>query len=146
MDDILSEFLQTTRDAREYKRAVAVQMVYLGYSYEAISHLLQVSEPFISKWKKVYADKGIVGLRLGYRGSDSLLTETERTEVLTWIASQEQCDLVRLQVYLQETYAVQYQSNQRYYDLLHAAGLSWKKVQAANPKKTSRQWQPNTPK
>lgn len=146
MDELLGEFLRSTRDAREYKRALAVQMAGQGYPYEAISQLLQVSEPFVSKWKRVYAEQGVVGLRLGYQGSAGSLTETERAEVLAWIDKQEQCDLARLQAYLAETYAVVYQSNQSYYDLLHAAGLSWKKVQASNPKKTKARWQPNTPK
>ena len=144
MDDALSAFLRTTRDAREYKRALAVQMASQHYAYTLICQLLQVSEPFISKWKKIYGDAGIVGLRVGYRGSEGYLTETERAEVVAWIAAQATCDLARLQAHLTETYAVQYESNQSYYDLLHAAGLSWKKVQASNPKKTSTTWQPNT--
>ncbi len=146
MDEALSAFLRDTHDAREYKRGLAVQMANQGYPYATISHLLHVSEPFVSKWKRVYAEKGLDGWRLGYRGSTGSLTETERAEVLVWIASQDQCDLARLQAYLAETYAVVYQSKQSYYDLLHAAGLNWKKVQASNPKKTSGTWQPNTPK
>ena len=146
MDDALNEFLRTTRDAREYKRALAVQMASQNYTYRVISDLLQVSEPFISKWKAIYAEAGIGGLRLGHRGSESYLTATERSEVLAWIAAQATCDLARLQAHLAETYAVAYESNQSYYDLLHAGGLSWKKVQASNPKKTSTMWQPNTPK
>lgn len=146
MEEGLSEFLRTTRDAREYKRALAVQMATQRYPYATISQLLQVSEPFISKWKKVYAELGLVGLHVGYQGSESYLTAPERTEVLVWIAAQASCDLARLQAHLAETYAVQYQSHQSYYDLLHAAGLSWKKVQASNPKKTTRTWQPNTRK
>lgn len=146
MDELLGEFLRSTRDAREYKRGLAVQMAGQGYAYAAISQLLQVSEPFVSKWKRIYAEQGVGGLRLGYQGSDGFLTETERADVLAWIDHQEHCDLARLQAYLAETYAVRYQSNQSYYDLLHAAGLSWKQVQASNPKKTTTRWQPNTPK
>jgi putative transposase len=144
MDDALGEFLRSTQDAREYKRALAVQMAHQNYPYETISQLLQVSEPFVSKWKRIYAEQGVVGLQLGYHGSEGYLTETQRAEVLVWIDSQELCDLARLQAYLAETYAVRFQSNQSYYDLLHAAGLSWKKVQASNPKKTMRRWQPST--
>lgn len=146
MDEALSEFLRTTRDAREYKRGLAVQMVQQEFAYAAISQLLQVSEPFISKWKKLYAEQGIDGLRLAYEGSESYLSASDRAEVLAWIAAQDSCDLLRLQVHLRASYAVEYQSNQSYYDLLHAAGLSWKKVQAANPKKTMPLWQPNRPK
>ena len=137
MNEALGAFLKGTRDAREYKRALAVQMANQGYSYETISHLRQVSEPFVSKWKRVYAEEGLLGLRLGYRSSEGYLTETERAEVLAWIAAQNHCDLTRLQAYLAETYALIYQSHQSSYALLHAAGLSWKKVQASNPKKTS---------
>ena len=146
MDEALSDFLRTTRDAREYKRGLAVQMAQQEFAYAAISQLLQVSEPFISKWKKLYAEQGVDGLRLGYRGSESYLTEHQRAEVLAWIAHQDRCDLLRLQVYLRDTYAVEYLSNQSYYALLHEAGLSWKKVQASNPKKTTPLWQPNKPK
>jgi len=135
MDELLGAFLRSTRDAREYKRALAVQIAAQGYPYEAIGQLLQVSEPFVSTWKRVYAEQGVVGLRLGYQGSTGQLTETERAEVLAWIEQQEHCDLARLQAYLGETYAVTYQSTQSYYDLLHAAGLRWKKVQSSNPKK-----------
>ena len=146
MDELLSEFLRSTRDAREYKRALAVQMASQNYPYETISHLLQVSEPFVSKWKRLYAEQGVDGLRLGYQGSEGFLTESQRAEVLAWIDTQELCDLARLQAFLADTYAVVFQSNQSYYDLLHAAGLSWKKVQASNPKKTIRSWQPSRPK
>ena len=106
--------------------------------------MLQVSEPFIRTWKKVYAEAGLVGLRVGYRGSESYLTESERAEVVVWIAAQATADLLRLQAHLAETYAVTYQSNQSSYDLLHAAGMSWKKVQASNPKKTTPTCQPST--
>jgi putative transposase len=146
MDATLSEFLRATRDAREYKRALAVQMASQNYPYELISQLLQVSEPFVSKWKKRYGEAGLAGLRLGHRGSESYLSDAQRAEVLVWIAAQGHCDLLRLQTYLAETYAVDYQSDQSYYDLLHEAGLSWKKVQPSNPKKTTKTWQPNTPK
>lgn len=146
MDETLSEFLRTTRDAREYKRGLAVQMAEQGYPYAAISQLLEVSEPFISKCKKLYAQTGTAGLRLAHQGSESYLTDLERAAVLEWIAAQDVCDLARLQTHLAETYAVEYQSNQSYYDLLREAGLSWKKVQASNPKKTTKRWQPSTPK
>jgi putative transposase len=40
-----------------------------------------------------------------------------------------------LKRYLQQEYNVIYSSNQSYYDLLKAAGMSWKKSQKKNPAK-----------
>ena len=143
MATTLEEFLTSVRDVREYERGLAVQMAGLGYPCTTISSLLHGSKPFISKWKKVYAEVGVGGLGLGYAGAPSYLTSAERAQVLAWIAMQETCDPVRLQAYIEDTYHVTYQSHQSYYDLLEAASLSWKKVQASNPKKTTTQWQPN---
>lgn len=145
MDTDLQTFLKTTTDVREYQRGTAVQLALRGELYAAIRQVLPVSKAFISKWKKIYAERGTDGLRVAYRGSDSYLTVAQRTEVLTWIAAQDPCDVARLRAHLQEQYGVAYQSQQSYYALLHAANRSWKKVQASNPKKTMLRSQPNTP-
>ena len=42
-------------------------------------------------------------------------------------------DLDELVNYLDEHFGVIYQSKQSYYDLLSAAGISWKKSQKVNP-------------
>lgn len=144
MDMDVQTFLKTTTDVREYQRAMAVQLALRGEPYATIRAILPISKAFISKWKKIYAERGTEGLRMAYRGSDSYLTEAQRAEVLTWIAGQDTCDVARVRAHLQEQYGVQYQSNQSYYALLHAANLSWKKVQASNPKKTLPRWLPNT--
>ena len=39
-----------------------------------------------------------------------------------------------MEYHLAETYDVVYESKQSYYDLLEAAGLSWKKTSKVNPK------------
>lgn len=138
MDDAqesLQTFLTTTRDTREYKRALAVQMVYQGIDYDIIMTLLQVSRPFIRKWKRIFADQGVDGLRLGYRGSTSFLTAVQREQTLEWLRTQESWSVSALQTYLYETFQVVYQSLQSYYDLMHAAGLSWHKTEAHHPKK-----------
>jgi putative transposase len=137
MLDALNQFLDETRDTREYKRALAVKMAHEGIAYEVIAAMLQVSKPFISKWKRIYADAGTEGLRIGYHGGTSYLTSDQREQTLAWLRAQESWSVPALQAYLQETFQVVYQSLQSYYDLLHAAGLSWKKTQTTNPKKTT---------
>jgi putative transposase len=119
-------------------------MAHEGIAYDTIATMLQVSKPFISKWKRISAEDGVVGLRMGYHGAISYLTSDQREQTIAWLRDQESWSVPALQSYLQETFQVVYQSLQSYYDLLHAAGLSWKKTQATNPKKTPPSWQPDT--
>jgi putative transposase len=143
MDEELSQFLRETRDAREYKRALAVKLSATDLPYETISRLLDVSPSFISKWKRIYHEQGITGFQMGYLGSSSYLTEEERTQTIAWLHAQERWNVADLQTYLKTTFDVAYQSLQSYYDLLHAAGLSWQKTQAQSPKKTRKPSQPS---
>jgi transposase len=143
MDRALTEFLTHTRDVREYKRAVAVQMEAQGVAHRVIMQSLQVSAPFISKWKRIYATAGIDGLRLQHRGGIGKLTAAARQETIHWLQTQPHWDVPTLTTYLQEHFGVVYDSPQSYYTLLHAAGLSWQQTQAINPKKTMPSLQPN---
>lgn len=145
MCDALSRFLQETRDTREYTRALAVQMAQQAIDYAVITAALEVSRPFISKWKRIYTQHGVDGLRLGYRGSAGFLTPDQRTQTLAWLRAQSSWSVTALQTYLRDTFGVVYQSAQSYYALLHAAGLRWKKAQPRNPKKTLPSWQPAAP-
>jgi len=77
----LKQFIDSNPDARELKRALAVQMVQQNYRYEDIQAVLQVSLGFISKWKQRFADAGVSGLRLGYRGASPYLSAEQRAEV-----------------------------------------------------------------
>lgn len=49
MTDPLLQFLDETRDAREYKHALAVKMAHESIVYDTIVTMLQVSKAFISK-------------------------------------------------------------------------------------------------
>ena len=49
MLDELNDFIHSKRDAREFKRAVAVQMLIKGYKHREIGESLGVSSGFISK-------------------------------------------------------------------------------------------------
>jgi putative transposase len=79
---------------------------------------------------------------MGYRGSAGYLTTEQRDQTIAWLREQNAWSVPALQTYLRDTFQVEYQSLQSYYDLLHEAGLSWKKSQATNPKKTM-SWSPN---
>jgi putative transposase len=143
MDTALTDFITHTRDAREYKRAVAVQMEAQGIAHAVIRQTLHVSAPFISKWKRIYTTEGVAGLRLKHRGGVGKLSASARQDIIRWIQAQAAWDLAALMAYVQEEFGVVYHSPQSYYTLLHAAGLSWQQTQATNPKKTMPPSPPN---
>lgn len=138
----LDEFLATVRDAREYKRALVVQLCERGQTQADVARLLQVSEAFVSTCRKKYAADGVASFALAYQGGTSLLSPDERAEVLSWLADQDKPNVAKLHAYLKDSFGVVYESRQSYYALLKEAGLSHKKTQASNPKKTKRRSRP----
>lgn len=139
----LDDYLATVRDAREYKRALVVQLCERGHRAAEVARLLQVSEAFVSTCRKRDAEDGIASFALDYRGGTSRLSDDERAEVLRWLAEQEHPNVRSLYSYLKDSFGLVYASRQSYYALLKAAKLSHKKTQAANPKKTNRRSQPH---
>ena len=135
MSTELIAFIESNPDPRELKRAIAVQMVHQGYEYSAIQAVLQVSLGFISKWKQRFEQDGVTGLRLAYRGSASYLSAVQKAEVRAWLQRRQYWHLPELQAHIESTYGVVFRSKQSYYELMHEAGLSWKKSQAQNPKR-----------
>jgi putative transposase len=138
----VDEFLATVRDAREYKRALVVQLCERGHTQADVARLLQVSEAFVSTCRKKYAADGVASFALAYQGGASLLSSDERAEVLSWLADQDKPNVAKLHAYLKDSFGVVYESRQSYYALLKEAGLSHKKTQASNPKKTKRRSRP----
>ena len=65
----LNQFIQSNREPRELKRALAVNMVLKGYKHRQIQSILGVSSGFISKWTDKYRQSGVKGFKLGYIGS-----------------------------------------------------------------------------
>ena len=133
MMNALTEFIHTTRDSRELKRALAVRMVLTGDSRVKAAHLLAVSESFIDKWRRVYRHSGVTGLRVGYQGSVGYLTAAEKAEILAWVKAQPTWDVRMVQQHVWDRYRVRYKSPQSYYALLKAARMSWKKSQDRHP-------------
>ncbi len=94
--DALSQFIATTTDARELKRALAVQMRQQGYPYQQVESLLQVSESFISKSQQLYCQQGINAFKLGYWGTRGYLNEADKQAVFEWVQQHETCQLEEL--------------------------------------------------
>lgn len=134
MEDLVS-LIKSNPDPRVLKRALAVKMSLQGYFLANVTEILQVSAPFVSKWKGVYLTEGITGLNLGYEGPKPLLSVEQRNQVLAWLKERNNWSLNELECYLIEKFDVIYVSKQSYYDLLHEAGLTYKKAQRSNPKK-----------
>ena len=131
----LEELIASNPDPRELKRAIAVQMRLQGYRYQDIQDLLQVSSGFIRDWFVAFEQQGVDGLRLGYQGAKPYLDATKRQAVVDWLRQKNYWHLPELQQHLEETYSIVFQSKQSYYELVHEAGISWKKSQASNPRK-----------
>ena len=77
----LEQFIQTTSEARELKRSIAINMHQDNIDRKIICQTLQISSSFISKWKKIYDEKGIDGIRLQHKGSRSKLKKEEKEEI-----------------------------------------------------------------
>ncbi len=130
---ILTDFIQSNSEARELKRAVAVKMALEGKPYSKITKLIGMHKSCITIWKQKFEAKGLDGIKLGYQGSSSYLLPEQRAEIITMLHTENYWNLDELVTYLDEHYGVIYKSKQSYYELLKAAGISWKKSQKVNP-------------
>jgi putative transposase len=130
----LQAFIGSNPDAREVRKALALKLVYQEYGYVEIEKILDVSLGSISGWKQAYERDGLAGLRVRHRGRIGYLSATEQEEVLRWLQTKDHWEIGELEYHLAEQYDVVYESKQSYYDLMAAAGMSWKKTTKANPK------------
>lgn len=131
----LMKFIQATPDPRELKRALAVQMVMQNYKHSTIGNILGVSVGFVNKWKYIFVEQGVSGLKLRYKGSKSYLDSAQRQIVLNWLQKKNYWHLSELKEYIEDNFDVVFESNQSYYDLFKQAQISWKKTQKKNPLK-----------
>lgn len=133
--DDLAAFLAEKRDSREYRRALAVKLTLLGYTYDAISAMLDVTPGFVSQAKKAYETEGTTGLTLKHKGSIPLLSPQQRQDVIAWLKAQNAWSVERLHAHIETTYGVVFQSRQSYYQLLSEAQITYKKAQRTNPQR-----------
>jgi len=131
----LDEIINTSREAREVKRALSVKMVLQEVPTTQVCALLHVSPQYVSKWRVQYEAAGASSLLLGYAGSQRYLTQEQREALSQWIQGHPTITLEAVRNYLQEQYGVVYQSKQSYYDLMQAAGWSYHKSEKRNPKR-----------
>jgi len=134
MLDDLNNFIDSNPDARELKRAIAVQMFLKGYKHREIGESIGVSSGFISKWTGMYEQLGVSGLKLRYPGSVGYLEPEQRQAVIHWLQRKNYWNLAELQAHIEQEYGVIFDSQQSYYTLFEQAGISWKKTQKRNPK------------
>ncbi len=90
----------------------------------SIRDVLQVSVGFISKYKQLFK----------YQGSTGYLDANARLEVIEWLQQKNYWNLAELKQYVLDNHNVMFASEQSYYNLFKAAGISWKKTQKCNPK------------
>ena len=133
MED-LQHLIQTTRDAREVKRALAVQNMLAGRPRSTVAKELGYSPAWVKKWCWRYRRDGIDGLKVAHKGSTGDLTPHQRIAIIAWIQEQTQWDIQSLARHIDAMYGVRDQSPKSYYALLNQAQMSWKKSQDAQPK------------
>ena len=130
----LTEFIQSNPDPRELKRAITVSMKLKGYKQREIQESLSVSSGFISKWTQIFTMQGLSALKLAYKGSVGYLKSEERAAIIDWLQKKNYWNLGELKAYIESRYEIVFSSQQSYYEIFDAAGLSWKKSQKRNPK------------
>jgi len=135
----LDEIINQSKEVRAVKRALCVKMAVSEMPTSQICELLNVSQPFVSKWRTRYEAEGAAAVLLGYHGSESYLEPDGREAVLSWRGAQETISIEQVRDYLEEQYGVVYQSKQSYYELMQAAGLSYHKSEKRNPKRDEKQ-------
>lgn len=102
----LQDFVSNNRDVREWKRGEAVRLRLLGISYQVIKQRLGVSTSFIAQSQKKYKERGLAGLKLGYQGSKTYLTNEEKAEIMIWLQPRSRRNISELERHLIETYNV----------------------------------------
>ena len=110
-------------------------MVLKQFETKDICELLEISNPFISKWKRLYELNGANALVSGYKGSEGFLSADMKRAIISHLKEKMHVSIEELRDYLEDRYGVVYKSKQSYYDLMREAGLSWHKSQKINPAK-----------
>ena len=135
----LNNFINSNGDSREMKRALAVKLALQGYVYRAIENILNVSQGYVSKWKKIFIAQGIPGLKLGYRGAKSQLKKEEKESTIKWLLCQKYWDISELKIYLIEEYDVIFKSKESYYKIYRKAKITRQKAEKVNPRKNEKE-------
>jgi transposase len=117
----LKSFIDSRPDSRELARALAVKLAKEGYSYRAITQILQVSKGFITKWNNAFDSQGIEGIKLHYKGRKSYLDRQQKEQIINWIICQDKWNVSEIKREIIKRCNVQFKSLQSYYSLLYEA-------------------------
>jgi putative transposase len=135
----LDEIINHSKEVRAVRRALCVKLAVSEMPTSQICALLNVSQPFVSKWRTRYEADGAAALVLGYHGSESYLEPEGREAALRWRGSQETISLDHVRDYLEEPYGGVDQSKQAYYEVRQAAGRSYHKSEKRTPQRDEEQ-------
>ena len=72
---------------------------------------------------------------LKYHGYQGYLTSEQRQSIIEWIKAQKIRNIDDLIAFIRTTYRIEFKSRQSYYDLVTAAGVTWKRAQSQHPDK-----------
>jgi len=136
---------QQTRDAHELRRLQGVRMYGSGESLSRIQGVTNAAERSIREWVQRYHEDGIEGLASHWQGGNaSQLSPEQRLDLATKLDEYTPDQVIGmdvrieqgvfwtvsdLRIVVQAWYGVSYSSDNSYYNLLHACGLSYQKAE-----------------
>jgi len=136
---------QNTRDAYELKRLQGVRLYGCGEAMPQIQKVVLAAENTIRQWVMRYQAQGIAGLASQWQGGNAnKLTRQQRSDLMTKvdtytpeqliapelrIDSGEFWTLSDIQILVEQGYGVRYRSENSYYNLMRACGLSYQKAE-----------------
>lgn len=136
---------QSTRDAYELKRLQAVRLYGSGEIISSIQEVVSAAENTIRQWVMRYQAQGVRGLASQWQGGNAKkLTDEQRADLIqridTYTPDQVIAPDVRLdegifwtisdfQIVVEQWYGVIYSSENSYYNLMRACGLSYQKAE-----------------
>lgn len=113
--------------AKDSYKINAILLLGDGWTIKAVAEALFLSDETISKYKKDYADGGIAMLQgTNYRGSDCMLTGTQRRIFCEELDNNIYLTTAQAIVFVEKAFSLTY-SISGMKDLLHRLGYSYKK-------------------
>ena len=133
----LDDLIKHSSKPLEIIRGLVIKKDLEGKSRKEIESFMSKGPSFISKWRSIYDEFGVMGLLSTYKGGSprSFLSVEEREQVISHIKKHEVFGPTDLRKYLKATFAISFKSMQSYYELLHDAKMSWHKSQKTNPRR-----------
>lgn len=92
-----------------------------------------MSVGFVNKWKYVFFEHGITGLKLKYKGSKGYFTPVQHQILIDWLKQKNYWHLDELKEYVEDSFGIVFDSNQSYYELFKQTNISCQKTHKNNP-------------